>query len=109
LSPTFFNYKMQPFTRALMEFQRDAYAMSKRREYIKEAVEKIYYATIEAAVKRSSHSFYYTVRDITYIADAVSISEAIRDELKELFPDFTISIGDVTSGYDHSRYICVKW
>jgi len=100
---------MQPFTRALMEFQRDAYAMSKRREYIKESVEKIYYATIEASVKRSSHSFYYTVRDITYIADAVSISESIQDELKELFPDFTINIGDVTSGYDRSRYICVKW
>jgi hypothetical protein len=100
---------MQPFTRALMEFQRDSYAMSKRKEYIKDTVEKIYYATIEASVKRSSHSFYYTVRSVTYIADAISLSEAIRDELQVLFPDFTISIGDVTDGYNNSRYICVKW
>jgi hypothetical protein len=92
-----------------MEFQRDAYAMSKRKEYIEHAVDKIYYATIEASVKRSSHSFYYTVRSVTYIADAVSIAESIRDELQVLFPDFTITIGDVTSGYDHSMYICVKW
>jgi hypothetical protein len=100
---------MQPFTRALMEFQRDSYAMSKRKEYIKDAVETIYYATIEASVKRSSHSFYYTVRSVTYIADAISLSEAIRDELQVLFPDFTISIGDVDDGYNSSRYICVKW
>jgi len=100
---------MQPFTRALMEFQRDSYAMSKRKEYIKDAVENIYYATIEASVKRSSHSFYYTVRSVTYIADAISLSEAIRDELQVLFPDFTISIGDVNDGYNRSRYICVKW
>jgi hypothetical protein len=92
-----------------MEFQRDAYAMSKRKEYIEDAVEKIYYATIEASVKRSSHSFYYTVRSVTYIADAITLSEAIRDKLKALFPDFTINIGDVTGGYDDSRYICVNW
>ena len=101
--------KMQPFTRALMEFQRDAYAMSKRKEYIEDAVDKIYYATIEASVKRSSHSFYYTVRSVTYITDAISLSEAIRDELQVLFPDFTIEIGKVTDGYDLSMYICVKW
>ena len=100
---------MQPFTRALMEFQRDSYAMSKRKEYIKDAVETIYYATIEASVKRSSHSFYYTVRSVTYIADAISLSEAIRDELITLFPDFTIEIGDVNDGYNRSIYICVKW
>ena len=100
---------MQPFTRAHMEFQRDAYAMTKRKEYIEDAVDKIYYATIEASVKRSSHSFYYTVRSVTYIADAISLSEAIRDKLKVLFPDFTINIGDVTGSYDDSRYICVKW
>jgi len=59
-------------------------------------------------VERSSHSFYYTVREQTFV-DVITISEAIRDELQVLFPDFTISIGDVNDGYNNSRYICVKW
>jgi hypothetical protein len=99
---------MQPFTRADLNSQRDEYAMTKMQEYINESVEKIYYGTRKVAVERSSHKFYYTVREQTFV-DVITISEAIQAKLQVLFPDFTINIGDVTSGYDHSRYICVKW
>jgi hypothetical protein len=99
---------MEPFTRADLEFQRDAYAISKMREYVKESVEKIYYGARKVAVERSSQSFYYTVREQTHV-DVVTIAETIRDDLTTLFPDFTIEIGMVNDGYNRSRYICVKW
>jgi hypothetical protein len=99
---------MQPFTREDLISQRDEYAMTKMQEYVEESVEKIYYGARKVAVERSSHSFYYTVREQTFV-DVITISEAIRDKLQVLFPDFTITIGDVTDGYNRSRYICVKW
>lgn len=99
---------MQPFTRALMEFQRDAYAMTKMAEYVEESVEKIYYRARKVAVERSSHEFYYSVHEQTFV-DVITISEAIQAKLQVLFPDFTITIGNVNDGYNRSRYICVKW
>jgi hypothetical protein len=99
---------MEPFTRADLEFQRDAYALSKMREYVKDSVEKIYYGVRKVAVERSSHSFYYTVHEQNHV-DVVTIVERIREELVELFPDFIIVIGIVNDGLNRSRYIYVKW
>lgn len=99
---------MEPFTRADLEFQRDAYAMSKMREYVDESVKQIYHSVRKVAVERSSYSFYYTVREQTHV-DVVTIAERIREELIELFPDFTIEIGNVNDSYNRSRYIGVKW
>jgi Zn-dependent M32 family carboxypeptidase len=99
---------MQPFTRADLNSQRDEYAMTKMQEYINEIIEKIYYAARKAAVERSSHEFYFTIRERTFV-DITIVSDVIQDKLQALFPDFKITIGNVNDGYNNSRYICVKW
>jgi hypothetical protein len=100
---------MQPFTRADLEKRRDAYAEAKREEYVEDSVEKIYYGARKVAVERSAGAFYYNIREQVYIADVITLAEAIQAKLKVLFPDFTIEIGKVNDGYNGSRYICVKW
>jgi hypothetical protein len=99
---------MQPFTRADLNSQREEYARNKMQEYMNETVEKIYYAARKAAVERSSHEFYYTIRERTFV-DIVIMSDVIQDRLQALFPDFKISVGNVNDGYNNSWYICVKW
>jgi type III secretory pathway component EscR len=99
---------MQPFTRADLNSQREEYAMTQMQEYINKTVEKIYYAARKAAVERSSHEFYYKICERTFV-DITIISDVIQDKLQALFPDFTITVGNVNDGYNHSRYICVKW
>jgi predicted transposase YdaD len=99
---------MQPFTRADLNSQREEYVMTQMQEYINKTVEKIYYAARKTAVERSDHSFYYTVHEQIRV-DVITLAEAIQDKLQALFPDFTITVGNVNDGYNHSRYICVKW
>ena len=100
---------MTPYTTKDLEVQREAYATCKARMFVKEAVETIYHEAIKAAVQRSSHAYYYTMYyDEQYVV-IDDLADTIRNELVELFPDFTIEIGKVNDGYNRSRYICVKW
>ena len=102
---------MEPYTRRDLEFQREAYATTKARTFVKESVETIYFEAIKVAVERSSRSFYHTISsslDHLYI-DIDDLATSIRDELVVLFPDFTIKIEVVNDGCNRSRCICVKW
>lgn len=99
---------MNVFTYKDLEEERDAYAREKMQEYVKASVEYIYRGVRKAAVERSAHSYYYTVHEQTHV-DVITLAEAIRDDLLNLFPDFKFDIGVVNDGYNRSRYICVKW
>jgi hypothetical protein len=99
---------MERFTRKDMEFQREAYATSKARIFVKEAVAKIYHEAIKTAVETSSHAYYHTIRRNDDCIDIDDVAIAIRDELIDLFPDFRIEIRDVNDGYNRSRSICVS-
>ncbi len=98
-----------PFTRSDLKFHREAYATSKARIFVKEAVEKIYHEAIKTAVETSRPSYYHTICRNDECIDIDDVAIDIRDELIDLFPDFKIEIRNVNDGYNRSRCINIQW
>ena len=99
---------LTPFTRSDMEFQREAFKTAKAREYVSNAVEKIYYAVRKHAVETNVTSYIHIIPGGMF-NNVQAVAEAIRDELVVLFPDFGVHIQVVNYTYDRGRNVVVEW
>ena len=99
---------MTPYTRADLILEREAFETAKAREYVSNAVEKIYYAVRKHAVETNVTSYVHIIPGGMF-GDVQGVAEAIRDELFTLFPDFGVHIQVVNYTYDRGRNVVVGW
>ena len=100
---------MEPFTRSDLILEREAFETAKAREYVGNAVEKIYYAVRKQAVE-TNNSVYFHIIPGGIVKDVQGIAEAIRDELFTLFPDFGVDIQAANNdSCDRRRCLIVRW
>ena len=99
---------MEPFTRSDLILEREAFETAKAREYVSNAVEKIYYAVRKHAVE-TNNSVYFHIIPGGIVKDVQGVAEAIRDELFTLFPDFGVDIQAVNDSCDRKRCLAVRW
>jgi len=99
---------MTPYTRSDLILEREAFETAKAREYVSNAVEKIYYAVRKLAVETNTSSYFHVIPEGMF-GDVQGVAEAIRDELFTLFPDFKVHIQVVNNTYGCERNVFVGW
>jgi len=99
---------LTPYTSADLIREREAFETAKAREYVSNAVEKIYYAVRKHAVETNVTSYVHIIPGGMF-NNVQSVAEAIRDELFTLFPDFGVHIQVVNYTYDRGRNVVVGW
>jgi len=99
---------LTPYTSADLIREREAFETANAREYVSNAVEKIYYAVRKHAVETNVTSYIHIIPGGMF-NNVQSVAEAIRDELFTLFPDFGVHIQVVNYTYDRGRNVVVGW
>jgi asparagine synthetase A len=102
--------ELKPFTSSDLNREQMAISDEDAKKYIKETVEKIYHDVKKNSIEMngSDYECNYTIcwkarRNVR------RVTEAIRQELVRLFPDFKVKIEIKDDEYWDTSYVCVRW